>query len=212
MHAINYLNSAIGARVFWYGAGEDSLLATDENGVPWYSDKEVLGRLLNTGEYTEESDLIQKLGIVSTPKDEKGYFRFPGSAAMYLQNPSYTVKPHMARVDNFATAFAKFNPGILPGKNSLDVADYVTVGCQVYGSLGTKVEGLNTFWAARTGFENQLKKVIAAETDAEFEKQYNALLTYTEENGLTDETLKEFNDLFVETNREKLVSAGVLNK
>ncbi|MBE5868734.1 MAG: hypothetical protein E7293_07225 [Lachnospiraceae bacterium] len=212
MHAMNYLNSAVGSRVFWYGAGENSLLAEDENGIPWYSDKEVQGRLLGTGEYEGESDLIQKLGLVSNPKDEKGFFQFPGTAAMQLQSPHSTLVPHMPRRDNLGTAYAKFNPGVLAGKHLMDVADYVTIGCQVYGSLGPKVDGINTFWAARTGFENQVKAVMAAESDADFEKQYKALLTYCDENDLTVETVKEFNDLFVETNREKLVAAGVINK
>ena len=52
------------------------------------------------------------------------------------------------------------------------------------------------FWQARAGFEDALMKVFVAKDDKEFEKRYNDVIKYAEENGLTDETLKQCNEFY----------------
>ena len=87
---------------------------------------------------------------------------------------------------------------------------YFTINANVYNGVGQSVEGLKQFWTARDGFENQFKKVIVAESDAEFEKQLKALDDYAIENGFDDKALSEFNDLFVEQNEDALRLYGFI--
>ena len=75
---------------------------------------------------------------------------------------------------------------------------------------GLTIEGVEQFWAARSGFENQMKKVIVADSDEAFNRQLQALITYAEENGLNDETLEEFTEMFLEANEEHLKNAGLI--
>ena len=61
----------------------------------------------------------------------------------------------------------------------------------------------------RDGFEKQLKKLIVAKPD-KFDEELKNTIQYCEDNSLTEETLKEFNDLFIETNRAELKAAGLV--
>ena len=54
-----------------------------------------------------------------------------------------------------------------------------------------------------------MKKMLAATPD-KFEAEYQALLDYAEENGLTEEARREYNDLFVEENREYFIQYGLV--
>jgi hypothetical protein len=52
--------------------------------------------------------------------------------------------------------------------------------------------------------------VIVADSDEAFNRQLQALITYAEENGLNDETLEEFTEMFLEANEEHLKNAGLI--
>lgn len=70
----------------------------------------------------------------------------------------------------------------------------------IYASgFTTAVEGVGTFWESRNAFETELQKVFAAADDAAFEAQYEAMVKFAEEKGLTDETLVEINTYYGET-------------
>lgn len=58
------------------------------------------------------------------------------------------------------------------------------------------------FWETRQTFEDALKKVLAANSDSQFEKLYSELLLVAEQNGLTEETLIQFNTEFENYNQE----------
>ncbi len=60
------------------------------------------------------------------------------------------------------------------------------------------IEGANSFWSARNGFESLLLKVFASANDNEFENNYKEMLVYAEKYGLTDEVLEEFNTFYKE--------------
>ena len=51
-------------------------------------------------------------------------------------------------------------------------------------------------------------KTIAA---PDFEKEYANLIAYADEYNLTKETVQEFNDVWVEANREALKAAGIID-
>jgi hypothetical protein len=128
--------------------------------------------------------------------------------ATEIYKPFYLA---MSELDRKAVDAKKyFVPGILEGQSMAENATYVQMTNHVY-QTGLSIEGVQQFWDARAGFENQMKKVIVAADDAAFERQYQVLCTYAEENGLTDEVLKEFTEMFLEANEESLKKAGIIN-
>jgi putative aldouronate transport system substrate-binding protein len=68
-------------------------------------------------------------------------------------------------------------------------------------SFSGTVPDVKKFWSARTGFENEFKKVFTASDDAQFDKLWAEMVNYAEQNGLTDKTLEEINKVFKETNK-----------
>ena len=138
---------------------------------------------------------------------ESAFSWFMTCGAEGLLEPKYLAASSMER--NPSDVYKYYNPGILPGEGFGENSVKVVADNQIYG-LGLSVEGISQFWAARAGFENQMKKVIVASSDAEFDTQLEILRQYIVDNGLTDEVLQEYNDLFIETNRELLEAAGVI--
>ena len=63
----------------------------------------------------------------------------------------------------------------------------------------SNIPATKKFWSARQGFESAMVKIFASADDAEFETNYQALLDYSQKNGLTDETLEECNKFYSQT-------------
>jgi hypothetical protein len=103
-----------------------------------------------------------------------------------------------------------FCPGILEGHALKDHAVFVPVSNNIYTS-GLHIDGIKQFWDARAGFEDQMKKVIAASDEAEFNRELQELYAYAEQNGLTEETIQEFSEMFLEANLDALKNAGFFN-
>lgn len=207
IHFVNYLNSEVGIKNFWWGPASAGLFTEDADGNRTYTVEELEKCMI----YGEVNGADKKYGLIDSYATEPGFRLAPKGIGTYFYGPKYLVASELPREEKMATAFRYFNPGTLSGYTLGENATYVKNGCEAYGAIAQKVEGMAQFWAARAGFENQVKKVIVAGSEADFEKQYNELLVYTEENGLTEDALQEFNDLWLEPNRELLKDAGIID-
>lgn len=204
MHAINYLNSEVGIKNFWWGPRSAGLFTEDENGVRTYTSQDLVDCMINNIDNGYATDY----GIDNKSMAVPLFSLRPKAMATEIYKPFYLA---MSELDRKAVDAKKyFVPGILEGQSMAENATYVQMTNHVYQS-GLSIEGVQQFWDARAGFENQMKKVIVAADDAAFERQYQVLCTYAEENGLTDEVLKEFTEMFLEANEESLKKAGIIN-
>ena len=204
MHAINYINSEVGIKNFYWGPRSAGLFTEDENGNRTYTKKELVDCMINNLDNGYATDY----GIYNTSLSVPLFSLRPKAMGMVIYQPNYLA----AGTSNRKAVDAKkyFVPGVLEGHTMGENATYVETTILIYKS-GLEIEGVQQFWDARAGFENQMKKVIVASSDAEFEKQLQALCTYAEENGLTEDVLKEFNELFIELNEKSLKEAGIID-
>ena len=207
IHFINYLNSIVGINNSYYGPATAGLFTVDADGNRVYNDPDVALAMIKN----ESNGAGYKYGLTDSYLDEQVLI-LPGAIMGKCLAPSYLASSAEEKVEDlpWASVYGRFNPGTLAGKSKTENAKFAEIGCNVYGAIGTQVDGCNQFWAARNGFENLVKKIIVSATEDEYNKRYEDLLVYCEENGLTDETLKQFNELFVETNRSYLQAEGII--
>lgn len=204
MHAINYMNSAVGVNNFYWGPESAGLFDVDAEGKRYYTDAELKACVMDN----VDNGANVKYGIFGAPTAQQPFMAMFEGILGDIMNPRYLNSDAMAGTADNAITF--FNPGIVPGRANADHVMYFNVNMNIYNSLGLSVEGISQFWNARPGFENQLKKVIVAESDAEFVKELEALDQYCIENGFDDKALSEFNDKWVEANEDKLRFYGFI--
>ena len=205
IHAINYLNSVVGMNNFFWGPKTAGLFEEDAEGNRTFIDEELHNNMVLR---QDNEAALKNGGLFSYLAKDKNFVSRPRGVVEGLLTPAYLARGNMARLET--DAITRYTPGILDGMSTADHTIYVNVAPIVYGTYLSKVKGLEEFWAARNGFEDLVKKVYVAKTDEEFDKQLQALIEYTEEYGLTDETLKEYNDMFVKDNKEPLKNAGII--
>ena len=204
IHFIDYQNSEVGIKNAVWGPKSAGFFEEDADGNRKFVNAELEANVL-TG--NAESQISVETGIYGEATVNRPYNHYPGGMGRGLYEYKYLTAPEQERVENNAMKY--YNPGILPGQTVGENSIRLKKGCDLY-DLGLKVEGMKQFWSARTGFENQFKKVLVAET-GKFDAELDNLIQYAEENGLTDEALKQFTDLFIETNEDALKAAGVID-
>lgn len=201
IHCINYLYSPVGYNNFAWGPASAGLFTVDADGTCTFADEELAANVLK-GEGTEAAE---KYGIMCSGADV--FTTKPGSAVCSkLLNARYTLANKSERLAS--SAYTYYCPGILPGMSLKENVDIVNKNSHVY-QFGASFEGLQEFWKSRAGFEDQMKKVMAA-TPENFETAYQALLQFADEHYLNQESIQVFNDAFVEANRDKLIEMGVI--
>ena len=199
VHMINYVNSVVGLKCKAWGPASAGLFTVDANGTRTLTDEKLYGELvLQNG----ETELTKKYGFYSK------LFSFVGTQGGGLVSPRYQELPKLEK--NIKTAYLYFNPGVLQhetdAKNDVFLA---AKGIDIYGT-GQVIEDLQTFWKARAGFEDQMKKVLVAEDEAAFEAQLTKLREYADNNSFTAEAMKEFSEWWAEQNEANLKAAGKL--
>lgn len=207
VHAINYINSPVWAKCVYYGPASAGLFTEDADGKRTYVHEE-LTKCMVLG---EDNGAAAKYGLAKAAKaitSDDLFNSVPAGVCFTFFEPSYLAKGDGERLPN--NAKDQFNPGHLEGQSVNDVRIFVDQPVTLYSTAAKNVEGLASFWTVRNAWEGLLKKAFVAESDAEFEKCYNEAVKFAEDNGLTDETLKQYNDWFVEANRAKLKAAGII--
>ena len=201
MHAINYLNSEVGLKNFYWGPRSAGLFTEDANGVRTYTKQELIDCML----YNIDNGYATDYGIFNTSMAVPLFNIRPKGVGQMIYQPLYLSAGTSERKAVDAKKY--FCPGILEGHALKDHAVFVPVSNNIYTS-GLHIDGIKQFWDARAGFEDQMKKVIAASDDAEFERELQELYAYADQNGLTEETIQEFADMFLEANLDALKNAG----
>ncbi len=200
MHAINYLNSEVGLKNFYWGPRSAGLFTEDENGVRTYTKKELIDCML----YNIDNGYATDYGIFNTSMAVPLFNIRPKGLAQMVYQPLYLSAENAERKAVDAKRY--FVPGVLEGHALKDYAVFVPMSNNIYTS-GLDIDGVKQFWDARAGFEKQMTKVIVAKDDEEFNRQLQRLYEYAEQNGLTEETLEEFEEKFLEANLEALKEA-----
>ena len=202
VHCIDYLNSRVGINNFHWGPESAGLFTEDAEGNRSYVD-EVYACMLGG----EDTDVAYEYGLFKSGGTKRTFATIGMSeVGRKLYSPSYLISDEIEK--NPENAYNYYHPGILPGMTYNENVVSIAVDKNIYGS-GMVLESAKEFWGSRSGFENEIKKVIAAKTD-DFEKEYNNLIDYADSINLDAETIQEFNDLFVEKNRKQLEEAGII--
>jgi len=182
LRAIDFAISAPGQKLSLWGPRSAGLYTEDENGKLQYVDENLKNQMLDHSAYGY--DLQEKYGLYVGP--------WPGRPRTY--SSMYNPKRYY---EGEKSVYGSFNAGFV------DPIDYPVYGVSDFYATEytTAVNGAKTFWQARASFEEALTRVFAAENDAQFEERYQAVLDLAERNGLTEETLAEYQKAFEEKNK-----------
>ncbi len=204
MHFVDYMSSEVGINNIYWGPATAGLFTEDADGNRTYTDEAIAACMING----EDTKISAEYGLMNNRVSERAFYHIPLCGAESLYEPKYLVADQSER--NESNTYLYYNPGILEGRSFGETAVSVVANNQVYG-LGASVEGLAEFWAARAGFENQMKKVIVATSEDAFDAELETLRQYADENGMTKEAMDEYNKLFIEVNGDALKAAGVID-
>ena len=91
-----------------------------------------------------------------------------------------------------------WNSGVIEAKPQAPIAK---IGWNIW-NWTQYVEGLQRFWDARQASETAIQMIFTARDDVEFELLYQDMIDIVERNGLTDETMEEWNIKFNEMNKD----------
>lgn len=206
LHAYNYLWSEVGGKCVAWGPASAGLFEEDENGVRRYTDSELEANLL----YGADNEAGYKYGIIdSLCTTEQIFSNYFFGITSTLYSAKHTLSHEMERSGD--EAYSNFVPGILGGDwvYATNGKQLVKTGFVFYNYGVGNVEGLKKFWGARSGFENQMKRVIAASPD-NYDAEMQKLKDFCVENGWTDEAMLEYNEKWVAANEDFLKTAGYL--
>ena len=203
MHAINYLHSEVGIKNFYWGPRSAGLFTEDENGFRTYTKPELVEAMIKNVDNGYPTDY----GIHNTSLSVPLFSLRPKAMAQVIYQPNYLAAGTSDRIAIDAKKY--FVPGVLEGHTMAENATYIDSSIHIYKS-GLELDGVKQFWDARAGFENQMKKVIVSASDEEFNRQLQALRTYATDNGLTEDVLEEYTEIFIEANEKSLKEAGII--
>ena len=206
IHAYNYLWSDVGTYAMLYGPKNAGLWELNEDGEHVFTNPELYDNVVKG----VDGEIGWKLGIKGAKCSTKKEFTtvFNGVRTKY-RAVSYTLADTTERQES--GAYKKFGPNMLGGEYvyANNGSDNIKQVYTFYSWGIAKVPGLKTFWGARNGFENQMKKVIAAAPE-NFEKEMKELKTYCLDNGWDDAAMLEYNRQWVAANEKELKAAGYL--
>lgn len=204
IHMINYTNSPVGLKCQCWGPASAGLFTEDAEGNRTFTNQEVAAYLLK-GE--GDGEIVKKLGLHYSAGSFDA-FSFASGNTIIPFRASYQAAINKEKTE--ADAWKYFSSGVLQfEKDALNDRFMASCGIDIYGT-GQAIEGLQTFWKARAGFEDQMKKVLVAEDDAAFEAQLTKLREYADTNSYTTDTMKEFSEWWAERNETNLKAAGKL--
>lgn len=171
---LEFVVSDPGMRLKVWGMSENYII--NEDGTTRWNE-ELEARFLN-GEY---SKFAKELGILNN-NYAGGVFFGP---TVVNCHPNFYYPTTIKIAKTYTPAW--LHPATLYLGNNTNIYSH---------SINTNVEGIASFWAARNGFESELTKVFAAADDAEFEKQYQKMVDYAHEYGLTPDTLADLEEYY----------------
>ncbi|MBQ3573447.1 MAG: hypothetical protein IJA16_02480, partial [Clostridia bacterium] len=169
----DFMLTDVGQKLVQWGPKSAGLFEETEDGGRKYTNKELEDAMLHGG----DKQIIYDYGLQCAT-----WPTVPSAVNKWQPIYVYDFEPTVASMDNFYST-GIFNPQEI--FHGIDPSVY---------RFTAFVENTNTFWSARTAFESALTKIFTAKDDDEFEKLYSDMVALAERNGLTDETLEQMNE------------------
>lgn len=178
LQMFEFLASNSGQKLMFWGPESEGWYTEHEDGTLTYNDEQVKKEMLFETE--SGTDTIEPMGLATTwpAKVKIGTTKYVPKAMYCDEMKTWESEFNAARIEKQTLV-----PSNVPNVYNRKVLE--------------AIPEMKRFWDARNGFEDALLKVFAAKNDEEFERLYNTMVKYAEENGLTDETIEEFNDYYV---------------
>ena len=176
----DFMLTEVGQKLASWGPKSAGLFEETESGRRFVN-KEIEANAV----YGEANDAQLKYGLMN--KQWPGY-----PHGLNKWNPIYVYDfvPNISRLNYF------YSTGIHTPLETVQ-----SVKPDIY-TIAVNVPEASRFWDARTAFENAMTKVLTAGSDEEFEALYQEMVDVAQRNGLTEETLAEINDAWVnQTNK-----------
>lgn len=206
VHALSYMASPVGVKMFEWGPASAGLFTEDADGKRTFNDPEVEANIV----YRVDNEAGYKYGLKGITCSTQTLFRDCFSICSLgkgLYSPSYTLATEKERTSDVATTY--FHPGVIAEYSYSGNATFINTNATLHQYGVTVSEDINEWWAARPGFEKQLTKLIVSDP-ADFDKELAELSAYSESVGLTDEAMDVFNQKFIEANKDRLDAAGIV--
>lgn len=186
---LDFFYSEAGMKFVNWGPKKAGLYTEDADGNMHYTDDRFAAAQL----YNGDLEVLCDYGITSFPRLDF-FFGYDGlnkyqPEMIYAQYDNERVASNYKKYWNYGY----FEP--LPDFPTMEMKWPIW-------SFPTYVDGVRTFWNARSSIEDAMKTVFTATNDAEFESYYNKMLQVAEENGFTDETLDEMTEALKQQNGE----------
>ena len=172
----DFMLTDVGQKLVQWGPKSAGLFEETEDGNRKYTNRELEDALLRGG----DKQIVYDYGLQCST-----WPTVPAAVNKWAPIYIYDFKPTVATMNNF------FATGIFDTQEVFQGTDPSVFRFTAF------IEETNTFWSARTAFETALTKIFTAKDDAEFEKLYGDMVAVAERNGLTDETLEQMNDSWV---------------
>ncbi len=178
LQMFEFVASNAGQKLMFWGPKSEGWYTEYEDGTLTYKDEQVKKEMLFSAENGTET--IEPMGLAVTwpSKVKIGTTKYVPKAMYSDEMKRWTTEYNGSRIKKQVLV-----PSNVPNVYNRKVLE--------------TIPEMKRFWDSRNGFEDALLKVFAAQDDEEFEKLYNTMVKYAEDNGLTDKTFEEFNDYYV---------------
>lgn len=183
---LDFFYSDAGMKFSCYGPKKSGLYTETEEGLLVYTDPKMEADMVENG----SRKALEDYGFASWPSLEN----FATKANIYDPRLMYAqMEERKASLYTLA-----WNSGVIEEKPQAPIAK---IGWNIW-NWTQYVEELQRFWDARQASETAIQMIFTARDDAEFELLYQDMIDIVERNGLTDETMEEWNIKFNEMNKD----------
>jgi len=171
----DFMVSETGQKLAYWGPRSAGLF-TEENGIRKFVDKELENEVV----YDEAGENKQYYNL-----EAQAWPLYPMCESIHQPKLVYDLEKKASLANKY------FAMGTVEIPKRVE-----TQAPQIWTFDAYGVKGATSFWLARQSFEDAIIKILISKNEKEFNKHYNAMVKLAERNGLTDETLKEMNEVF----------------
>lgn len=183
---LDFFYSDAGMKFCCYGPKKSGLYTETEEGVMVYTDPKMDEDMNDNGSRAALTDY----GFSDWPSLEN----FATKANLYDPRLMY-AQLEERRASLYTLAW---NSSVIEKRPQVPAAK---IGWDIW-SWTQYIEGVQKFWDARQASETAIQMIFTARDDTEFELLYQDMVDIVESNGLTDETMQEWNMKFNEMNKD----------
>ncbi len=183
---LDFFYSDAGMKYSYYGPKKSGLYTETEDGILVYTDPKMEADMIDSG----SQEALADYGFAVWPSLE----HFATRANIYDPRLMYARLPQR-RATLYTMAW---NSSVIAKQPEMPV---VKLRWNIW-SWAQYVEGVQKFWDARQASETAIQMIFTARDDQEFDLLYQDMVDIVESNGLTEETMEEWNMKFNEMNKD----------